>query len=54
MGFDSAFREEAESFSGVRAFLDAKDLYFQDRTLDVSPEMSSRAPSIPKLWINGA
>ncbi len=36
MGFDSAFREEAESFSSVRAFSDAKDLYFQDRTLDVS------------------
>lgn len=36
MGFDSAFREEAESFSSVRVFSDAKDLYFQDRTLDVS------------------
>lgn len=35
MGFDSAFREKAESFSGVRAFSDPKDLYFQDRTLDV-------------------
>jgi hypothetical protein len=52
MSLDSAFGEKAKSLTGVRAFSDTKDLYFQDRPLDVFPTMSSQAPSILPLSIN--
>jgi hypothetical protein len=54
MSFDSPFREKAKGFTSFRAFSDAKDLYLQDRPLDVFPEMRLKAPSLRATSINGA
>jgi hypothetical protein len=54
MSLDSPFREKAKGFTSVRAFSDAKDLYFQNRPLDVFPEMRLKTPSIRSTSINGA
>jgi hypothetical protein len=54
MSPDSSFREKAKSFTGVRAFSDTKDLYFQDWPVHVFPGMCSRVPSILPLSIDGA
>jgi hypothetical protein len=54
MSLDPPFREEAKSFTGVRAFSDAENLNFQRSSPNISPRMKSLAPSIPLLPINGA
>jgi hypothetical protein len=54
MSLDPPFREKAKSFTGVRAFFDPKDLYFQDWPLHVFPGIRWQAPSILPLSIYGA